>query len=52
MSEENKLSLDENGEIKINDEFLDEVAGGSNPDDQDDECMFSCNNGNCNCQVD
>ncbi|MDX3775204.1 hypothetical protein QE250_13880 [Chromatiaceae bacterium AAb-1] len=37
MSEENKVVLDENGDIEINDELLNEISGGSNPEDSDDE---------------
>lgn len=37
MSEDKKISLDENGDIKINDEILNEIAGGVNPEDLDDE---------------
>lgn len=36
MSEDKKISLDENGDIKINDEVLNAIAGGVNPEDLDD----------------
>jgi hypothetical protein len=39
MSEENKVVLDENGDIKINDELLNKISGGSNPEDSDDEAI-------------
>jgi|GEM_PF-1894198 hypothetical protein len=51
MSEENKVSLDENGDIKINDELLDEIAGGNNPEEVDEECWVACGNGNCKCST-
>lgn len=35
MSEGNKVSLDENGNIKVDDELLNEISGGSNLDDHD-----------------
>lgn len=37
MSEENKIALDDNGDIEINDELLNEISGGSNPEDIDEE---------------
>lgn len=37
MSEENKVSLDENGDVKVSDELLNKISGGSNPEDSDDE---------------
>ncbi|EJI87031.1 MULTISPECIES: hypothetical protein [Alishewanella] len=37
MREDKKISLDEYGDIKINDEVLNEIAGGVNPEDLDDD---------------
>lgn len=51
MSEENKLSLDENGDIKINDDLLKDIAGGSSPEDSEDEDLnFGCTS-NDGCKV-
>ncbi|MDD4863887.1 MAG: hypothetical protein PHE38_07725 [Alishewanella agri] len=52
MSEENKVSLDENGNIKVDDELLNEISGGSNLDDHDngddDESLnVRCTNVGC-----
>lgn len=51
MSEENKVSLDDNGDIKINDELLDEIAGGSSPEDSDDEDLNLGCTSNDGCKV-
>lgn len=37
MSEENKITLNKDGDIEINDEFLNDISGGSNPEDTEDE---------------
>lgn len=37
MSEESKISISENGDIEINDELLNEISGGINPEDSDDD---------------
>jgi len=50
MSEGKKISLDENGDIKINDDFLNSIVGGSgNPEDEDEEIIIVVRNGNCPC---
>jgi len=50
MSEDKKISLDENGDIKINDDFLNDIVGGSNPEQEDEEFVIIVRNGNCGCQ--
>ncbi|WP_333795882.1 hypothetical protein [Rheinheimera sp.] len=50
MSEDNKILLDENGDLKLNDEFLEDISGGSNPEEVDEECLFNCSNSNCGCK--
>lgn len=49
MSEDKKISLDENGEVQLNDDFLQDISGGSNPEEIDEECLFNCSNSNCGC---
>lgn len=51
MSEDKKVFLDENGDVKLNDELLEDISGGSNPEDMDDECLINCSNKNCGCQL-
>lgn len=56
MSEENKVSLDENGNIKVYDELLNEISGGSNLDDHDngddDESLnVRCTNVGCQGEI-
>ena len=45
-----EMKLNKDGSVQISDELLGAIAGGLNPEDQEDEGIVTIN-GNCGCEV-